>query len=383
MKSSDKIIAFIVAFYILIALRPSFTWSLPSNFMMYLQTIPIVLFATRLELKKIGDLLFLFVFISLFLFLCLIKHYNLTYSALVLSLAIVPFVKKRLTVQAMDYFRKLLAAVLGISLIVFLLVSIGVPMGGHIIPPLNTAKDYNYVSYPLLVMPTSFTPRFHGPFDEPGVVGTIGLILLVTNKFRLRDFWNLVIFIACIFSFSFAFFGGSIVYLLVRLVSNRNKSLLYLLIGVAVFYLVTSHIPVFQENIYSRMVYNEDSGKFAGDSRTTVQMDEFFDSIRFTSVYWWGTDREDLIMNMFGGSSYKKAIVQYGVVFILLYYLWIWLFAAHNGLKRSQLLVFIALMLVNLYQRPALLNFTYLFLYVSYIKLCACENEDNLRGVIS
>jgi hypothetical protein len=380
MKNNDKIWAFVVALYIFLALRPVFTWSLPENFMMYLQIIPTAIIAIRLELKKKGNLAYFLAFCALFLFVCLLRGYNMAFTVRNLSLAIIPFVKKRFVVKSIDYFRKLYAMVIGFSLIMFLLLSLGVPIHGQVIPPLNTFKDYNYISYPLLVIPTKteFMIRFHGPFDEPGVIGTIGLILLVINKFNLKDFWNIIIFISCIWAFSFAFFGGTIVYLLIRLIVDRSKSLLYLVLGIGLFYAVTSKIPVFRDTIYSRMEYDEERGKFAGDSRTTIQMDDYFETLRFTPVYWWGTSNEDIISVMLGGSSYKIAILRYGLVFIVLYCVLIWAFAVHYKLKLSQLLIFIGLMLVNLYQRPNLLSFTYIYLYMSYVKLRAYENEDLL-----
>lgn len=378
--NKNQLLAFLVGLYAFIMLRPSFTWGVPGNLLLYFQIIPIAIFLPRLDLKKGGNGVYFAAFFALFLFICLLRGFNIQYSLFLLTFAFIPFVSKEFMAMCVDYFTKIYAVIIGISMVVAILVVMGVPLGGQIIPPLNELKDYNYISYPFLVIPTlTEFIRFHGPFDEPGVVGTVGFTLLVVNKYKLKNIWNILILISCIISFSFAFYAGTVIYLIVRFFTHREKSVGYLLLGAVVFYLVTSNIPVFH-NIYSRFEYDESSGKLVGDDRTVEAQDAFFESIRGTSIYFWGTSSDDIREEMTGSAGYKKAIIQNGLVFMVLYCLMFWGFANHCKLRRDQLLILIALMLINFYHRPNMLSFTYILLYIGYIKLRACENEGLIEA---
>lgn len=378
-NNTNRFLAFIVGLYIFIMLRPNFTWGMADMVLLLMQIIPVAIFATRLELKIPGNNIYFLAFFLLFLFICLLRGFNLSYTLLILTFSFIPMVNKQFTVQTADWFRKIFAASMGVSMLVLVLVLVGFPIGGHIILPLNELKDYSYMSYPLLVIPTyADAPRFHGPFDEPGVVGTVGLILLVINKYKLKDFWNVIILISCILSMSFAFFAGTVVYFVVRMITQRNKSVGYALIGLLVFYAVTSQIPIFNELVYSRFEYDSTTGKLAGDNRSSEAQDDFFNSIRGSSIYFWGTNDSNLRDVMIGGAGHKKAIIQNGIVFMLLYCLLFWAFARHYKLTRSQFWIFVVLMLFNLYHRPNLFSFAYIFMYMSYIKIRACENEGLL-----
>ena len=106
-------------------------------------------------------------------------------------LAAVPFGSKRFMVNVFDRYKTLYSIIIGISILVWLLLFFGIPVPGKIIAPLNAVKTYNYIAYPFLVIPNYLgagldvyfqSLRFCGPFDEPGVVGTIaGLMLYIDN----------------------------------------------------------------------------------------------------------------------------------------------------------------------------------------------------------
>ena len=102
---------------------------------------------------------------------------------------------------------------------VWLLLFFGIPVPGKIIAPLNAVKTYNYIAYPFLVIPNYLgagldvyfqSLRFCGPFDEPGVVGTIAGLMLYIDNFNLKDkrnifnFWTS--FIVSIFLYPFCHF---------------------------------------------------------------------------------------------------------------------------------------------------------------------------------
>lgn len=376
MSTNNKTMAFIVGLYVLIALRPNFTWSIPGNVILLLQIIPVIIFLPRLEMKhNVGYFL---AFFLLFLMNCLIQGNNLSYSLFLLSFSIIPFVNKRFTVLSLEYFQKIYAIIMGASMIVLVLVLVGAPIPGSVIAPLNEAKSYNYISYPFLVIPlfTEGAIRFHGPFDEPGVIGTVGFVLLVLNDFRFKNrWWTIIILISCIISFSFAFYAGTIVYFVIRYLLYRDRSSRGFIIVAMIFYLITSQIPFFKETVYSRFKYDEQTGKLAGDNRSTEAQEDYLKTIRWTSAYFWGTNDSDIIDSTFGAAGLVKAIIINGIVFIVLYCMLFWGFAFHNQLSFKQCVLFVALMMVNVYHRPNLFSFAFIFFYMSYIKIRAYENE--------
>lgn len=84
--------------------------------------------------------------------------------------------------------------------------------------------DRVYTVYPLLVLDKGVDIlRFYGPFNEPGVVGTLGAVLLCTQKFNFKDWRTLIILLAGVLSMSLFFFALVIGYGVVYLVFLRKN----------------------------------------------------------------------------------------------------------------------------------------------------------------
>lgn len=71
-------------------------------------------------------------------------------------------------------------------------------------------------------------PRFYGYFDEPGFLGNIAMVLLFINKFNLKKWYNIVILLAGLLSFSLVFYIAIALYLLL-FVKMKYKILICLL----------------------------------------------------------------------------------------------------------------------------------------------------------
>lgn len=99
---------------------------------------------------------------------------------------------------------------LAFSIIQFILVQIlGISMPAKSIQPLNKAKQASYLAYTFYVTTNQWgadiLPRFFGYYDEPGVVGTLSGLILMTRKFNLKKLINIPIFIGGLLSFSLFF----------------------------------------------------------------------------------------------------------------------------------------------------------------------------------
>lgn len=86
-------------------------------------------------------------------------------------------------------------------------------------PPGTTFMN-NHVLF--VAFPNRFD-RFYSVFDEPGVLGTIGALLLYANKYDFRKWYNTVIFIGCIPTFSMAFYILTAVGLALHYAQNVKK----------------------------------------------------------------------------------------------------------------------------------------------------------------
>ena len=76
---------------------------------------------------------------------------------------------------------------------------------GYALYPFTVVLDY------MLYQPIY---RFMGPFDEPGVVGTISAIVLAANKFKLKNKSDFIVLFSGVASLSLAFYLMSFIYLL-------------------------------------------------------------------------------------------------------------------------------------------------------------------------
>ena len=167
------------------------------------------------------------------------------------------------------------------ALFVFLLMQAGISLP-HIVLSADLGKALTGQSYELyfglatmLRNTNGLLNRLCGMYREPGFVGTIGALFLLGDKMSFRKWENVVILLACLCTFSLAFFVLLILGLLLRAVGNmRTRSSLVaslvLIFSVVVGYFVFMHIPLNPDSmlgeLQGRLVITEDLG-LAGDNR--------------------------------------------------------------------------------------------------------------------
>ena len=249
------------------------------------------------------------------------------------------------------------------SIIVFLLVyllKINLP---HItISSLNEFKTHDYFQYAFLVQPDNFLesilPRFCGYYDEPGVVGTLSGVILMSSGFNLRKKINIPVFIAGILSFSFAFYVMAIIYGLAFLSFKVKIWLIFASIGFVVLF---SNNEVLDSYIFSRFTIED--GKIAGDNR---EADKTFKATyeRFTQTnnYYFGVGAKAGQLFNFGGATYKDLIVAYGIIFFIYFVGVLTLYAFFDLQFKKEFFIFILILISILYQRPFITEYFYMFL---------------------
>lgn len=300
-----------------------------------------------------------------------------------LFLALIPFLRVSYIKAVYKYFSFIFVTLLSVSLVVWVLVMLRLPIPSHTIDPLNELKTITiYQVYPFLVVmfnPQSITDilRFCCVFDEPGVVGTITLIMLYINGFNLKKNENIVLLLAGVASFSLFFFVGAAVYYLYLLfkTKGRIKTKIAIIVAGVGIYIAVMNVPILYDFIGSRLEFDQEKGTIAGDSRAHEDLLEYFPKIRGTSKYFWG-DTVDRIEEFSGSAGYRNVILRFGAVFLFLFIVFWVMYSLYSSKKdKNSLLLFWALFIATLYQRPGVVAIDYLFLFTAYFGI----RNDSLK----
>ena len=130
------------------------------------------------------------------------------------------FIQNSKVLQYYESYKTFISIFLLISLVVYFAVLwLNIDLPYNSIKTLNSVKPDDYRAYPFLAVYDSdygfVRYRFCGPYDEPGVIGTMVSIILYGERYNLKDYRNLVLFIAGICSFSMFFFVVTAIYYIV------------------------------------------------------------------------------------------------------------------------------------------------------------------------
>lgn len=251
------------------------------------------------------------------------------------------------------------------SLIVyFLVVWLDFSLPYKEIEPINELKNYTYFAYPFCVIPNigigAF--RFCGFYDEPGVIGTIAGVFLVTNRVNLKEWKNWPILVAGIFSFSLYFYVLLLLYFL--LFSNLKMKIIFV-VTVCSIIIPIKEDPLLEKFLFSRMEFED--GTFSGDNRTSTSFETWYQDYLASDKIFWGYGKGKSLVVDSGGASYKHLIVDYGIVIFLIYCMgFVFLYWERFRFSKNTLLL-IMVFFSLIYQRPFIFSTLYLFLLISPI----------------
>lgn len=352
----------LVAVLFFLMLKPVFVWRMNMFFITYL-----LLFILFLNFDKSRKNNFILLFFLLFILSIGPIHdgKNIFGVLSAILFAFIPFVKVNFLGKTYRTFKFIFVIITAISLFIWIGLFLGISFPSTVVPPLNDLKNYNYLSYTFLVVPMDFSSfeRFCCVFDEPGAVGTYSLIMLFISKFDLKKIENIIILIAGCCSLSLFFYVGLFFFLCFKIffIEKSLKNRVILIASLIVFVVSILNVPVLSEAIGVRIEYDKSTGKFVGDNRSGELLDNHIETIRGTNAYYWG-DTDSNIDFFAAHAGLQTAILRYGIVFIVLYFIFYFCFAYSRTTKRGQFL-FMILLLATLYQRPAFVNSGYLFLF--------------------
>ena len=280
----------------------------------------------------------------------------------------IPLLKDEFGKKTVDSYISIYSALIFLSILVwFSRMVINVPSLGIVN---HYAELRSYDTFPFLVVERlsleSF--RFYGLFDEPGVVGTIGMLLLSILKFNFKDKRTWVIFLSGILSMSFFFYASICIYSLLYLcfVKKAIPQTMLMAAAFVIFFLLTKDNVIFDKVIWSRFAWDSTDGQFAGDNRISDAADSYFASIRGTSEYYLGVINLDHYWKLAeGSSSYKNIIAMYGMIFFSSYCLYFILLAYMYKTNVIAFILFCLLFLLNMYQRPSIYSILLFFLFTA------------------
>lgn len=272
-----------------------------------------------------------------------------------------------------DKYKKVLACLLIPSIIFFVLYLLGFSLDGRLIDAYESEKTCNYYSYPFFVhTDAQVLPRFHAYFDEPGVLGSIGGMLLLADRFNLKKIDNVIVFIGSVLTFSLVFWAFFLVNFLFT--SFKYKWLTIVFLSLVVIQL--SQIEELSSFFYRLHFTN---GKLNGLNRTSESFDAWYNGFLFSGDAIWGLGDGVAGKKDYGGYSYKHVIVNFGLVFFIYYITTFYSIALKNLGRTKHFVMWGILFAICFYQRPSLQREEFVFVWLSliyYIKYKSINVEN-------
>ena len=300
-------------------------------------------------------------------------------------LCLMPFfiVRRESLLEIYNAFLRCYALIMALGIPFYIIaVWFGVTLPNVEIEPFNDAKMLRYFSYPFFVTQeglfTPLAPRFFGVFDEPGVVGTISAILLVSEKFNLRKWENIIILVSGVLSASLFFF---LVCGMFVLLESPMKAKIAVVVVILIAVLLLYDNEVLYEVIFRR--FNFDDGGLEGMNREHGDFAAFYDKFRHSSDYWFGLGFGAGAKLNEGGSSYKQLVVDYGIVFFVVYISCYYLYALTKIRGGKQLVCYSMVLLGTMYQRPFVGTPTFTFLMIASVYAIARNYSDHRKTIVT
>ncbi len=228
-----------------------------------------------------------------------------------------------------DTVYKTISVVLSVSLIAWLLYLSGVPLSYD----MQEYSDglYYFQNYRFFLRNTTmgidaFFPRFCSIFLEPGFLGCLISLLLISRKFK-KDYWLIIMLIALFLTFSLAGWLITIIgFVLYKTVNARRIIVTVLSMGLALL-----AINYFARNynegdnavnylIFERLSFDANkTGNISGYDRSTEQTsDWFWNSFINSPDILFGSESSKTILEI-NDTDFIAYIIRYGIVGFLLF----------------------------------------------------------------
>jgi len=238
-------------------------------------------------------------------------------------------------IEFFNFFIKAFTILIGISLFgwILLLLDVNLPNSEITYGVLYGKSQYLFQNYYIFMkfIPQYFTliffQRFVGVFLEAGYLGIFLVILLYLNDFDLKNKFNLILFIALLFTLSLAgWVLGFFSYLAYVLKNSKYRLKIFvsfILISIAFYSFIRFYNDgnnVINNAIILRLKWDDTRGTIEGYNRTSGSFDRWFEDYFINSPnIFFGLGTE--VKNQFEdpGASWEIFFTYYGLMGLMLY----------------------------------------------------------------
>ena len=280
-------------------------------------------------------------------------------------------IDKEIAEKSLTKICKVFAGFLIISILFFFLHFIGVNL-----PNMSAERgNYSYTNFFFFLLDDRelwniLIPRFNSVFLEPGHMGTTIIMLLATQIGKWKKWYNVVLFVALLMSFSLAAYCLCVILLFLRLWMLRRKIVLKILGLVSFLGVIVGGSFVYNDGdnmlnnlIVMRLEVSDTGDDFKGNNRVSEDFEKEFESFLGSSDVLFGRemDYED-----WGNSGYRVYIYDYGMAGFALFLVF-YFFAFRTGWDIRAITTAFVLAMTNFWIRgyPMLFAFLYPYFIIS------------------
>lgn len=264
--------------------------------------------------------------------------------------------------QTYIYFRRCLVLLSLIGIIVYLSYIFDFPL------PYETRDYYfslgewhkpQYIDYGLsFLYQENSIIRLCGIFNEPGLHGTVCGLVLCAEDLNVKSKGNWILFISGILTMSVAFFMLIFIYFILKY--SRKPVYFFIVIFLLMIWIVV--LPQIKtgnellDNFIGRFVITKNG--LAGDNRSNEELDLMIYEVLKEKPFWgYGGGYSNYRTSFI--SSYKMQIIEYGLFGFSLMYGAVFVSVVKKALKGTNLILFVLVFFISIYQRPVIFSLTY------------------------
>lgn len=294
-------------------------------------------------------------------------------------------IDKEIAEKSLTKICKVFAGFLIISILFFFLHFIGVNL-----PNVSVERgNYSYTNFFFFLLDDRelwniLIPRFNSVFLEPGHMGTTIIMLLATQIGKWKKWYNVVLFVALLMSFSLAAYCLGVMLLFLRLWMLRRKIVLKILGLVSFLGIIVGGSFVYNDGdnmlnnlIVMRLEVSDTGDDFKGNNRVSEDFEKEFESFLGSSDILFGREMD---YEGWGNSGYRVYIYDYGMAGFALFFVF-YFFAFRTGRDIRAITTAFVLAMTNFWIRgyPMLFAFLYPYFIISQMnnKLDTLKEQDN------
>lgn len=371
--NSQRLVYWLFGFAILISMSPYFIWhSLSRIYLLFVLFLALILVINFRKFSIIKNNIFisLFVFSVLYLYLELLDLSNNYLNSTVVLTCLLLLISYEGKIKIFDAFVKIYAFLIFCAIPIIFLIFIGADLPFGVLETNHLGKTEAglfYRNYIIMVVLSNqiFSPfmgeiiRFGSVFDEPGVVGTISLLILSVRKFDLSNKENKIIFFGGLLSFSFAFYLGVIIYLILM----RPKFFLKLLFIFSAL-LALTYDELSRHYFFNAYIFDKFTGIVGLDPNVNNRSDDcwgdHFKKFLYSTDVILGNGPGAHTLSGCSLSHFSSVMYNFGLVGVfLIFVFYISLVNFKKGIgptKLYQYAIFLFIFLLMIYQRPSVMS---------------------------